>query len=419
MKRKGRKVYAHTGSWPLLINFLLWLPLLSIGQQADSLHREYRKYDIFPAISYSPETKLSLGALGYRYFDLEKDDPETITSYINFLALFTTARQVLIETNWDIFANGNETRYRGALEFAKFPNRNYGIGNNADALITEYELKDQVIEDSVQRNYKQYSIMRITFTPKVLWEVKKHLYLGFTSDLEWVWNLQQIADSVALYRGGDDILLLEENTTGYRGGLGINILWDSRDYLLNSSAGSLIDLQAKYYGKYLGSKYSYFSLDLDARKFINPIADHTLAMRGFVSIRSTNDASLPIRDLSKIGGSNFVRGYFRGTYQDNSVAAFEIEYRIPFYNEDNLGPIYHYWKRLGMAVFFSGAQVFGKETNFAINRFNLAGGLGLRILFNKASRANLRLDYALGFTPDAGGVGKLQSGFYFTFGEAF
>ncbi len=146
---------------------------------------------------------------------------------------------------------------------------------------------------------------------------------------------------------------------------------------------------------------------------------HTLAFRGLLNIRNTKDSSLPLRGYSDVGGSNFVRGYFNGTFRNNNVLGLEAEYRIPFWQEDNLGPIYHYWKRLGMAVFISGAQVFGRGEAFDFRKFNFAAGAGLRILFNESTRSYLLLDYSFGFSPNAGGLNKFQRGFYFTFGEAF
>ena len=47
-----------------------------------------------------------------------------------------------------------------------------------------------------------------------------------------------------------------------------------------------------------------------------------------------------------------------------------------------------------------------------------AGG-GLRILLNKTSRANIRIDYAVALRNNSDGPGKRQSGFYFFLGEAF
>lgn len=405
----------------LLIVLVLVVPFASFSQEGDSalVRREFKKFDIFPAISYSPETKLTLGVLGFRYLDLAKTDPSTTLSYINFLAIYTTANQSLVESNWDLFTDGNRHRIRGAIGFSRFPNRNYGLGNDAGVRLTEYTLGNQGVEDSVQYNYKRYSIMRFRFQPSFLWEIRPYLYGGFSAEFENVWNYEQLADSVNIVEGAQEIALLEAHTLGLRSGLGLSFIWDSRDYLLNSSSGSYLFVEAMVYGPYIGSEYTYTSLLFDARKFLNPVANHTLAIRGLLNYRFTNDESLPLRGLSRVGGNAFVRGYFQGTYQSNHVVGFETEYRIPFWDEDNLAPFHQFWKRLGMTVFVSGGQVYNQQEAFQLSGFNVGAGAGLRILFNNDSRANLRIDYAFGLSPDSGGPGKQQRGLYFFFGEAF
>jgi hypothetical protein len=100
------------------------------------------------------------------------------------------------------------------------------------------------------------------------------------------------------------------------------------------------------------------------------------------------------------------------------MIALEIEYRVPFWKADTLGPLYHYWKRLSMTVFASRAQVFGLNATLDASTFNFAAGAGLRVLFNEQSPTYLRIDYAFGLTPNSGGDGKSQTRLYFTFGEA-
>jgi len=392
-------------------------PVLCQSEKQDS--SQFRRYDIFPAISYSPETKLTLGVIGYRYLDLSKSDPETIRSFINFLAIYTTANQTLVESVWDLFTDGNKKRIRGDLSFARFPNRNYGLGNDADVLLTEYTLNDQGIEDSVVRNYKRYSFMRVRFRPAFLWELKDNFYAGVLGGFEYVWNFEELADSLNIYNGEEEIQILEDRFLGLRSGLGLSLVWDTRDYLLNSTSGSYVIFNSLFFGPYVGSKYTYSSFSLDSRKYLNPISNHSIALRGVLNYRFTSDLSLPLRGLSQVGGSKFVRGYFEGTYQNNHMAAFETEYRIPFWNEDNIAPFHQFWKRLGATVFFSGAQVYGKNEAFQFDRFNFATGAGLRILFNEESRANLRIDYAFGLSQDSAGPGKKQTGLYFFLGEAF
>ena len=379
----------------------------------------FRKYDFFPAISYSPETKLTLGVIGYRYLDLSKTDPSTVRSFVNFLAVYTTANQAIAESNWELFTDGNRYRIRGVFTFARFPDRNYGLGNDADALVHEYTINDSGIVDTTLLYYKRFSIMRVVFSPVVLREIKTSLYAGLAADVEYVWNFDELADSVQVLNQQEEIKLLEDNTLGTRSGLGFNLLWDSRDNILNSRKGSFFDLNIMAFGKYLGSDYSYTTIKLDGRTYFNPVSNHSIALRGVVNFRYTQDESLPIRGLSRVGGSTLVRGYFNGTYQDHHMVAFESEYRLPFWKDDNLAPFYKFWKRLGMVVFLSGAQVYSPQTNFGIDRFNLAAGGGLRILFNDEYRVNLRIDYAIGLSANSNGPGKRQTGLYFFLGEAF
>jgi outer membrane protein assembly factor BamA len=261
--------------------------------------------------------------------------------------------------------------------------------------------------------------MWFNFNLGVLKKLTNNLYGGVVADVEDVWNFEELADSIKINQGKAEIEGLENNTLGLRSGLGLNLIWDSRDYILSSSSGSFINLSAIYYGSYLGSKYEYYTFNLDARRYLNPVGRQTLALRTLVNFRGTRQESLPLRGLSQIGGSNLGRGYFNGTYQNNNLIAVQAEYRIPFWKEDNLGPIYHYWKRLAMTVFGSGAQVFGPNEPLKASTFNFAAGAGLRLLFNEQSRSYLRFDYAFGLSPNSAGPGKSQRGLYITFGEAF
>ena len=404
----------------LLSAIILCLGLIQVVTSQDIEDTlSFRKYDILPAISYSPETKLTLGVIGYRYLDFTKEDLTTSMSFVNFIAVYTTANQIVIKSNWDIFTDGNAYRFRGSAFYNKFPDRNYGIGNDAGVLVMEYELKNGMVTDTDQVNFLRYSINRITFKPVVLKKIKDNLYIGLQADIEHQYKFEVLPDSFQILNQASEVTILNANTLGYRAGFGLNLLWDSRDNILNPRTGSFIEFSNLNYGKFLGSKYSYTSFLLDTRKYYNTLKNHTLAFRGYLNFRYSNDPVIPIRGLSRVGGNSFIRGYFTGTYQDDHLAAFETEYRMPFWNDDTDAPLKHFWKRLGMVFFASGAQVYGQDGNFGFDRFNYAVGGGLRVLFNSESRLNIRIDYAVGLTKDSAGPGDQQTGLYFFLSEAF
>jgi outer membrane protein assembly factor BamA len=101
------------------------------------------------------------------------------------------------------------------------------------------------------------------------------------------------------------------------------------------------------------------------------------------------------------------------------MLAFETEYRLPLWREGQQFRRWHIWERFGLVGFLGGAQVFRNGDAVGLDHFNLAAGGGLRILLNKSSRANIRIDYAVALRNDSDGPGQRQSGFYFFLGEAF
>ncbi len=68
-------------------------------------------------------------------------------------------------------------------------------------------------------------MMRISFTPGVLWELREYLFGGFVAELEYGWNFEELADSIRISHGKYDIELLESNALGLRSGLGLNLIW--------------------------------------------------------------------------------------------------------------------------------------------------------------------------------------------------
>lgn len=136
--------------------------------------REYKRLDIFPAISYSPETKLTLGAIGIYYLDLRKGDRQTPLSNIDFLAVYTLSKQVLLESRWEVFTHGRAWRTRGELLLQRYPDRNYGIGNDADVLVAEID-KDGHWDTL---NYLNFNSNRIRFSPVLLRKMRRNLYVA-------------------------------------------------------------------------------------------------------------------------------------------------------------------------------------------------------------------------------------------------
>lgn len=378
----------------------------------DKPRRDYKRLDIFPAISYSPETKLTLGAIGIFYLDLRKGDPGTPLSNLDFLAVYTLSKQILLESRWEVFTHKRAWRTRGELLLQRYPDRNYGIGNDASVLVAEVDDKGRL--DTL--NYLDFNSNRIKFSPAVLRKIRRNLYFGLQTDLEYLYKYQ--GPDQYFFLNADSGRIRDIPVAGLRSGIGFQVLYDNRDNLINPLRGTMVEFNDRHYVKWLGSDFTFSSFSLELRQYINPWKNHTLALRGLASLQYTNDA-IPLRALSRVGGHKFIRGYFKGTYQDHHMLAFEAEYRLPLWREGQPSKLWQVWKRLGVVGFVGGAEVFRDEHQLSFNQFNLAAGGGLRILLNPATRSNIRIDYAIALRENSDGPGKRQRGFYFFLGEAF
>jgi outer membrane protein assembly factor BamA len=397
----------------LILITIAFLPLYG-QQKIDTLRkREYKKLDIFPAISYSPETKLTLGVIGILYFDFSKGDHSTPISNLEFLTVYTLNKQIITESRWEFFMPQSKWRTRGELFFNRYPDRNYGWGNKASALVVEIDPDGK--RDTL--NYLNFNSDRLKFSPVLLRKIKPNLYLGLQYDMEYLFHYSVIPEEYH-YINSDSVLIQSMPVTGTRSGIGLQLLYDTREYIMNPLKGSLFEVNLLNYGSYLGSDYSFTSFYADLRQYVNTFKNHTLALRAYGSARWTND-EVPMRALSRVGGHKFIRGYFKGTYQDYNMGAFEMEYRLPLWPEGTDSHLWQVWKRLGLVGFISGAQVAHTMSDFRMDQFNVAAGGGLRILFNPKTRVNIRIDYAVALAPDSAGPDKRQSGFYFYLGESF
>ena len=94
-----------------------------------------------------------------------------------------------------------------------------------------------------------------------------------------------------------------------------------------------------------------------------------------------------------------MRGYFHGRYRDNIYMMLQLEYRQ------------YFWKRLGFVVFGGAGNVSHEITTFTSSTIKVSYGGGLRFLFNKKQKINLRMD--VGFGLDG------NMGIYFGIEEAF
>ena len=140
------------------MKFVLVILLISLKWQSvfaqDSL--PLRNFDVLPIITYSAETELNLGFIGFRYFNLGSGNEDIPVSIVNTSTIYTTRNQLFLESGFQFFLS-NKDRLHGRLYYINAPDRNYGLGNDPDLIIIE-ENNQEIL------NYLNVDVTRIGFT---------------------------------------------------------------------------------------------------------------------------------------------------------------------------------------------------------------------------------------------------------------
>ena len=237
-----------------------------------------------------------------------------------------------------------------------------------------------------------YKREKYQITPTVLVRVMKNIYAGIGLDLNRskVTELNPFMEQNAYYN--------DFGPENYNAGLKFNMNYDSRDITVNAWKGLFVNFNATFYGDYLGSDNDYNIYELDIRTYHQIAREgNTLALKLYGRV---GKGDIPYEELTRIGGTNALRGYIDGQYRDRSGVYLISEWRHMFLksNED--------LSKHGIAVWLGSGSIANDLD--AIDEWIPNLGVGYR--FEVQPRMNLRIDF---------GIGRESSGLYFNFTEAF
>ncbi len=393
----------------LLVISSLLLSSSNLSAQESLTEKRKNKYILLPATAYSPETGFTIGVIGGVFFDLAKGDTLVRMSNINFATIFTTKKQSYQYMDWFIATPNEQHLLIGKIDYKSDIDRHYGLGNDALALVRA------TTEEGVQEttNFLDISLNRAEINFTAYRRIYQQLYGGFVYNFEKAWNTTPFENRTVLSPNE----IGEVPVDGTISGLGLGLVYDSRKNSSNPLKGTFIQLQSVLHRNFLGSEYHYDLWRLDARKYWNTFKDQVLGVRIFMDHRNIDGDYIPLYRYPTIGGKDFMRGYYQGTYRDRQMMGFEVEYRLPF-PQDKACKAWEVWKRLGMTVFASTAKVYPSISAFNFQDFRWAVGVGGRYVLSFPQRVNLRLDVAWGLDPLSSVDGR-QFSVYFFVAEAF
>jgi hypothetical protein len=315
------------------------------------------------------------------------NNPNTFMSVAATSASITTKGIIYFYINHNVYTPGNKWNFQGNLVAAKTVTPDYGLGIGRGSTISEADL---ALTDPQRKGYALHS-QYYSFREKVYKEVQKNLFFGAGVSFDIRKNIEDRISKTDLtpYKIYSDRYGFERGDYSSNGLL-FNAQYTTRDNQNRAYKGIYADAGFRINQTWLGSSKSAAQFITDFRKYFslserNP--EHVIAFWNWGSYLFSGAVPyLELPGTAKDGafrsGRGYTVGYFKGTQYNYS----EVEYRFPILKNK----------------FISGVTFFNMQTandDLGTKLFEVwqpGGGAGLRVLFNKATRTNLCLDYAWG-----------------------
>lgn len=357
---------------------------------------------IIPNIAANPSIGFQLGIKAVAGIKLGTD-PRTLMSVAATSASITTEGIIYFYINHNVFTNRNKWNLQGSLVAAKTLTPDFGLGiGHSDGESEE----DKVLTNPTRKGYVLHSLY-FNFREKVYKEIFQNLFLGagisfdIRKNIEDRITAENVLTPYKIYNSrygfeGDDYM---------SNGVLLSAQYTTRDNQNRAYKGIYADAGFRANQTWMGSTKNALQFTTDFRKYVslsrrNP--EHVIAFWNWGSYLVSG--VLPYLELPGTGrdaglrsGRGYTVTYFKGTKYNYS----EVEYRFPITRNK----------------FFSGVTFFNMQTanddlgTKLFQQWQPGGGAGLRVLFNKATRTNLCLDYAFGKYD--------RRGFFLGLNEAF
>ena len=342
--------------------------------KADKLEDSTRfrsKFVISPIVSYKPETSWGFGVGAKWLFKFKNASRNTRTSNMPISALYTLRKQVVVNSGYTVFFNDEKWMLKGNLGYSKFPQQYYGLGNKSSL-----------------KNEELFEYQTILVSPLLMKRIIGKLFLGGGIRYNNVWDMELEKDG----------LLAQNQPLGFNGstsaGVELAATYDSRDNVLNALKGSFYEFRQAFHGKSLGG-FPFQVTKLDVRQYFKlSHREDILAVQGYGYF---TDGKAPLTELAALGGSELMRGYYKGRFLENNMIAAQMEYRFKIYEP------------IGMVVFAGAGEVYHKISDLQLKDIKVGYGAGLRLKIVKSENLNIRFDVARGE----------KWNFYFGIAEAF
>ena len=361
---------------------LVIISLIGFSQDKDALEevaieltdstKSRTKLNAYPYVFYTPETQFAAGGGGIFIFYTSKDTVVN-PSKIGFGGYYSTNKQYKISMNNVYYFFNNKLYFDLPLSYGYFVDKFWGIGDDTETTGNE-------------------AYTKTTFTAGITIQVPPIMFMADRTGLILDYNYTEIVDK------DSNEYIINDEVIGSNGGqflgIGTDLVWDTRDNIFFPNSGGYQYMKFVVYPGIGDFVFGVF--ELDVKHFWSFSPDHVFASNFYFEAVS---GGTPFYKLPALGGPKRMRGYFQGRYRDNIYMMLQLEYRQ------------YFWKSFGFVVFGGAGNVAKELTAYDFSTMKYSFGGGLRYLFNKKQKINLRMD--VGFGLDG------NMGIYFGIEEAF
>jgi len=348
---------------------------------------------LLPAIGYNPSLGFILGA-NVTMGSYKGDKSTTSLSTATATAYFTTNGVINIQLRHNTFTKNNEWNFQGNGQITKMIVMDYGIGNGAGRFadegfsVMQYSITGDTVVDPLKFN-------QIRLYEKVYRKISKNVMVGAGLNVDYHFDINDTklnVDSLQLtphyvYSVAEGI----SPTHYWTNGVLLNIQYTTREHANRSYHGVLADLTVRLNPKWLGSTKSSAQVMTEVRKYISLSKSKPETVLAFWHLGNylIGGGTLPYLDMPATASDTYNRsgrGYTIGRFRGPSFFYLESEFRFPITAN----------KLFSGVAFANVESVTDAANNGLFKTFEPAYGAGLRILFNRNTRTNICIDYAMG-----------------------
>jgi hypothetical protein len=360
--------------------------VLHPNRKKDSAHNR-SGITVIPNIAANPTIGLQAGIKAVAGRRLGRD-PNTLFSVAATSASITTKGIIYFYINHNVFTPGNKWNLQGNLVVAKTVSPDFGLG--IGKTYTGLDPNQAILANNARKVYPIHSIY-YNIREKVYKNIRQRLFVGAGLSFEIRRNIEnndttKNATPSSVYNNEHGFPQDRYSANGFL----FNIEYITRDNPNRAYKGIYVDAGIRINQTWIGSTKNALQFTTDFRKYISLSAaspETVIAFWNWGSYLLSGDIpylELPGtgRDGSFRSGRGYTSQYFKGTKFNDT----ELELRFPILKNKFLG-----------GVIFGSLQTGNDEHGTQLFEvFQPGYGAGFRVLFNKATRTNLAIDYAFG-----------------------